>query len=644
MDANHFTTGDRIAAVINGRRRWLTIVGVGLSPEYVYGIRAGQLVPDKRRFGIFWMDRRTLASAFQMEGGFNDVAMRIARDASTAGVVAAVDRILEPYGGHGAMPRALQLSAWTLDNELRQLRTFGFIVPLIFFSVAAFILNIALARTLALQRQQIAALKALGYSNGELAWHYVKFALVISGTGAVAGVAAGAWLGSGMITLYNEFFRFPELEYHLSRGVAVASVLVSLAAAAAGAQSAVRRAVRIPPAEAMQPESPVRYHVSMLERLLAARASASVRMVLRNLERAPMRSLASVTGISLAVAVLVVGFAFIDVMNVLVNEQFDLIMRQDATVLLVEPRSSRAISDITHLPGVVDVEPLRSVPARVRNGPRSRTVAISGVPVVPRLRLIFDRQGRPVSMPGDGLMLSRTLADLMGVAPGDLLRVEVLEGDRPVIDVPVRKIVDDTLGLQAYMEADELHRLLHEGDVVNGAALTLDASQVRHFYQHVKATPAIADVGMRDVALQNFRETMAQSMNLSILFNVLFAAVIAFGVVYNAARVSLSERTRELASLRVLGFTRAEISVILLGELAILTLCALPGGVAIGYGLGELIMTAFNNEVYRLSFSVSRATVAWSFLVVIAAAILSGLAVRRRIDTLDLVAVLKTRE
>jgi len=160
----------------------------------------------------------------------------------------------------------------------------------------------------------------------------------------------------------------------------------------------------------------------------------------------------------------------------------------------------------------------------------------------------------------------------------------------------------------------------------------------------VKLMPAVAGVGLREIALQNFRDTMAQTMNLQIFFNVGFAAIIAFGVVYNSARVSLSERARELASLRVLGFTRAEISLILLGELAILTVTALPLGTFIGYTLGQLIMLGFSNEIYRLSFTVSRATVAWTCLIVIGAAFLSGLVVRRRLDRLDLVGVLKTRE
>lgn len=644
-EAHGFNPGDRVAAIINGRRRWLTIVGVALSPEYVYGIRPGEIFPDKRRFGIFWIGRRALASAFNMEGGFNDLSLALGRGASVPEVVAEVDRLTEPYGGRGAIPRSLQPSAWTLENELRQLQTFGFITPLIFFGVAAFILNVALTRALALQRAQIASLKALGYSNRELAWHYIKWALLIAAFGALAGVAAGAWLGAGLIGLYNRYFRFPILDYHLSVGVAVASVFASLVAAVLGAQTAVRRAVRIRPAEAMRPEAPVRYRRSMLERWWRrSRLTPVTRMVLRNLERQPLRSLTSTVGIAFAVAVLLVGLAFIDVMDLLMNEQFVMAMRQDATVTFVEPRSPRATHAVERLPGVMEVEPMRTVGVRLRAGHRSRTLAITGLPAEPQLIRVLDRSGRAVSLPIDGLVLSKMLADILGVRPGDQVVVEVLEGMRPTREVLIAGVVDDTMGLQAYMEIDAVRRLMREGAVVTGAALTLDPSEVDRFYATVKLLPVVAGVALRDITLQNFRETMAESMNLSIFFNVLFAAVIAFGVVYNSARVSLSERARELASLRVLGFTRAEISLILLGELAVLTVAALPLGALIGYLLGRLIMAGFNNEVYRLSFVVSPSTVAWSFLIVVAAAMLSGLIVRRRLDHLDLVAVLKTRE
>ncbi len=644
-ESHGFRPGDRVAAVINGRRRWLSIVGIALSPEYIYAIRPGEMVPDKRLFGIFWMGRQALASAFDMEGGFNDVVLDLARGASATDAIAELDRLVEPYGGRGAIPRSLQISEWTLENELRQLESFGFLIPLIFLGVAAFILNVALARALALQRQQIAALKALGYSNAELGWHYIKWGLVIAGCGAATGVALGAWLGSGLISLYNQFFRFPFLEYRLPAGVAVGSLVGSLGVAALGAQSAVRRAVRIPPAEAMRPEPPARYRQSVLERPWRRfRPTLVTRMILRNLERQPGRTAVSIVGVAFAVAVLFVGLSFLDVMDELIHRQFEVAMRQDATVAFVEPRSERAMFAVQRIPGVMDVEPMRTLPVRLRAGNRSRTLAIMGLPSSPRLNRIVGRGGRVTTLPPEGLVLSKILGEILGVGPGAMLQVEVLEGGRPVRSVPVAALVDDSMGLQAYMQIDAVRRLMREGGVVSGAALSLDPAAADRFYATVKRVPAVAAVSLRAVMLRNFRETMAENMNLQIFFNVIFAAVIAFGVVYNSARVSLSERERELASLRVLGFTRAEISLILLGELSVVTVASLPIGALIGYTLGELIMAGFNNEVYRLSFTVSAATTAWSFLVVIAAAIVSGLVVRRRLDRLDLVAVLKTRE
>jgi putative ABC transport system permease protein len=637
--------GDQVGAIINGRRRELTIVGVALSPEYVYAIAPGGMFPDNRHFGIFWMSRRSLASAFNMEGGFNDVSLSVTGEVSESDVIARVDRLLEPYGGRGAMPRSLQISHWTLDNELTQLQTFGLLVPGIFLGVAAFVLHIALTRALALQRPQIAALKALGYSNAAVGWHYVKWALAVAAVAAATGVAVGAWVGASFVGIYNAFFRFPTLSYHLSLSLALLSMLGTLVIAALGAWSAVRRAVRVPPAEAMRPEPPARYRRSVVEsRWRLLRLSFAMRMVVRTLERQPMKALASVVGIAFAVGVLLVGLAFMDVMNVLIDQQFSVTMRQDATLTFAEPRSSRAVHDVAHLPGALDVEPVRSVPARLRAGTRSRTLAITGLPTEPRLMRVIDRSHGAVMMPPHGLVLSRVLGDILGVSVGDTVRVEVLEGRRPVRDVTVAGMVDDTLGLQAYMQLDALHRLLGEADVVSGAALTIDEAQRGRFYAAVKTMPAIAGVAMRDEALQNFRDTMAEHMNLSIFINVLFAVVIAFGVVYNSARVSLSERSRELASLRVLGFTRAEISLILLAEIAILTIVALPIGVGIGYLFGQLIMREFTNEVYRLSFVVAPATIAWAWLTVIAATVLSGLLVRRRLDQLDLIAVLKTPE
>ncbi len=535
-------------------------------------------MPDDRRYGIFWMDEQALAAAMDMVGGFNDMSAKLTPGLPPDDVVMRLDRLLEPYGGFGAIPRALQISHWMLESELTQLQSFGFLLPLIFLLVAAFTLNVALTRVLARQRPQIAALKALGYGNAAIGWHYVKWALVIGVAGVVLGLAVGAWLGSAIGALYNQFFRFPALLFSVPPGVVVGATLLTVGVAGAGALTAVRRAVQVPPAEAMRPEAPARYRRTAAEHWLGALIGTAGRMVMRNMVRHPFRAVASVFGIGLAVAVLMIGLVFTEIMDRLIATQFWVAERQDVTVTFTEPRGSEAQHALARLPGVLAVEPQRTVAARVQAGHRQRNLAVTGVPPNPRLRRIVDADGRVMPMPPSGLVLSRALADALDVSVGSTLVLQVLEGARPVRTVPVAGLVDDVFGIALYMDLDALHAMMREGDVTTGALLLIDGNQEAQLSRALKAMPGVAGAGFKQAVVESFQKTMASNMNLTIFINVLFASVIAFGVVYNTARVSLSERSHELASLRVLGFTRAEISLVLMGELATLTVAALPVG------------------------------------------------------------------
>jgi putative ABC transport system permease protein len=642
--ARKLVPGDRLSALVNGRSYRLTVAGTALSPEYVYTIPTGELVPDDSRFGIVWMEERALASATNMDGAFNDVVLRLGPGVSAQATMARIDRLLAPYGGLGAAPRALQLSHWFVSNELKQLQSFGFLLPSIFLIVAAFILNVALTRALALQRTQIAALRALGYANAAIAWHYIKWALVIGLGGLVMGLAAGQWLGGALGQLYNDVFRFPDLRFRIPADVLLGASMLTVAAATAGAWLAVWRAVRVPPAEAMRPQPPLRYRRSAMEVRLAPRLDASTRMIVRHLVRRPLRAAMSVMGIATAVAVLMFGLLFIDVIDDLIVRQFFSIERQHATVTFAQPRSARAVFGLTRLPGVIAVEPQRAVPVRLRAGYRQRTVVVTGVSPNARLKRIVEQNGRVLPPPASGLAMSRALADALGVAAGESVTLEVLEGARPVRDVTVVSLVDDVFGVAAYMELNALHALMREGDVSTGALLLIDPARQPALATALEGRPLVAGTSFsRDVARQ-FRDTMSANLSVTTLINVLFAAVIAVGVVYNAARVSLSEHSRELASLRVLGFTRAEISMVLLGELTVLTILALPVGWVVGYLLAEAMVRTAESEVYRIPLTVAPWAVGWASLGVIAAAVGSGLLVRRRLDRLDLVAVLKTPE
>ncbi|HSC29064.1 MAG TPA: FtsX-like permease family protein, partial [Vicinamibacterales bacterium] len=485
----------------------------------------------------------------------------------------------------------------------------------------------------------------LGYTNREIAWHYTKLSLAIGVAGGLIGVIFGAWLGSGMTSIYNDFFRFPTLQYRLPAGVVAAGVLVSFAAAALGAANAVRRAASLPPAEAMRPEPPARYRRSWLERAGLERwLSAPVRMILRNVGRHPVRAATSVIGIAAAVAMLVLGTFFLDSIDVLMDLQFNVIQRQDATVTFVEPASGRALYEVRRLPGVVYAEPTRAVPARLRAAQRSRIVSITGLVADPELNRVVDANAGPLRLPPDGLLLSLKLAEVLDVRIDDRVTIEVLDGRRPVASMKVTGIVEEYMGTAAYMEIDALRRLVREGDSLSGAFLKVDQARVDALYQRLKETPAVAGVSLKGTAIESFEKTLAETFYVMIFFNLMFSSVIAFGVVYNSARVSLSERSRELASLRVLGFTRGEISMILLGELAAVTLMAIPVGLLLGYAFAGLLVAAVNTELYRFPLVVSTRTHAYAATAVLVAATLSGLAVRRRLDHLDLVAVLKTRE
>jgi putative ABC transport system permease protein len=638
--------GGSVRAVINGRLRTLAIVGVALSPEFIYPIRPGEILPDEKRFGVFWMDRRALGTAFDLDGAFNDAVLALMRGASEADVLARVDRLFESgYGGRGAVPRALQASHWYLANELMQLRNSGAYVPVIFLGVAAFLLNVVLSRLVLVQRPQVAALKALGYGNREVAWHYVKSSLAIALIGAAMGVAAGAWLGWAMTRLYTLFFHFPILLYRLQPAVVAESVVLGLAAAALGGLGAVWRAARMPPAEALRPEVPARYRVSLAERTGLGRfLTPPARMIARALQRHPGRAALSVLGIGLATALMVVGTFTMDSLDVMMDAQFNVAQRFDAMTTFVRPTSAGAIDDLRRLPGVMAAEPFRAVPVRLRFAHRSRHTVLTGVAPGARLSRVIDSPARVVDPPAGGLMLSAMLARVLGALPGDDVTVEVLEGPRRDVRMRLAGVVDEYLGMNAYLELDALHALMREAETLSGAYLQVDQARAGELYAALKATPHVAGVLLKDAALRSFNETMASMMRQMLAIYVLFAGIIAFGVVYNNTRISLAERSRELATLRVIGFSRGEVSYILLGEVAVLTLIALPVGCAMGYAMAAGMMSILETELWRLPFVILPRTYAFAVITSVGATIVSALIVRMRLDRLDLVAVLKIRE
>jgi putative ABC transport system permease protein len=644
-DANRLSPGATLGAVLNGRWERLRIVGVVLSPEYIYEIRGTDVFPDNKRFGVVWISRAAMGPAFEMDGAYNDVSLRLAPDAVEEEVIARLDGLLERYGGLGAYGRDDHISHRFISDEIRQNQVFGTAMPAIYLSVAAFLLNIVLSRLVSTQRDQIAVLKAFGYGSLDVALHYLGFALTAVTAGAALGTALGLWLGAELNQLYGDFYRFPLLRYEPGASVVLLAVGVAGAAAFLGALGAVRRVLALAPAEAMRPEPPKGFRKGMLERLgLRRLLPASALMIWRNVARQPLRAALSVTGMAFAVAILVVGHYFIDAIEHIAEVQFRTVQREDITLAFHEPLRADARHAVAALPGVLQSEPFRVVPARLRFEHASRRVPLFGLAAETELRRIVDTDRRVWRIPHQGVLLTAKLGEILGVKPGDRLRVEVLEGSRPVREVEVAGLVDELIGLMAYMDEDALGRLMREDATVSGAFLRVEAPLRQILHQELKRMPAVAGTASRLATLASFEATLAQSMGIFTNVLVIFASVIAAAVVYNAARIALSERARELASLRVLGFSRREVGVLLFGEQALLTLLAIPLGFGIGWLLCAGIASAYQWELFRLPLFISGRTWSFSVLVLLGSAFASALVVRRRIHRLDLVAVLKTRE
>ncbi|MGE5752586.1 MAG: ABC transporter permease, partial [Deltaproteobacteria bacterium] len=644
-EAHRFAPGDSIAAVINGKRRRLTIVGIGLSPEHIYQIGPGALFPDYKRYGIFWMARAPLSAAYNMEGAFNDVALTLSSGASVPDTIGRLDGLLVKYGGLGAYGRKDQVSHRYLSEEFRQLGTLAAIFPAIFLGVAAFLLNVVLNRLVGTQREQVAVLKAFGYSNLDVGIHYATLVVLIALAGAAGGLAAGVWLGKELSGVYMDFYRFPYLEYVLKPGKAALACLVSAAAALLGALQAVRRAALLPPAEAMRPEPPERYRETAIERLgLKRMLSQPARMIVRHIARKPVKSLLSCVGIAFACAILMIGRFQEDAIDFMVDVELRASRREDLTVSFVEPASRGALYELRGLPGVEFGEPYRTVPVRLRHGHRTYRTVLRGIEPGSRLYRLLDTELRPIELPAHGMLLTDHLGKILDVRPGDMVTVEALEGSRPVRETEVADLVKQYVGVSAFMDLSELNRLMREGEAISGAYLFADKPDLPEIYRRLKEMPRVARTAIRLNEIRSFYDTMAETLLVFTFINTLLAGTIAFGVVYNSARIALSERSRELASLRVLGYTRGEISYILLGELGVITLAAIPFGFLLGRELCRFIAARLGSDLYRVPLVLEPSTYAFAAAVVLVSAGISGVVVRRRLARLDLVAVLKTRE
>jgi putative ABC transport system permease protein len=480
--------GAGLEATLRGRHQTLRIVGIANSPEFVFVSAPGELFPQPDRFAVIWVGHETLARAYDLEGAFNEAVFRLAPGTDQKVAKQAIDATVERYGSTGVYGRDRMPSDRFLSEELRQLATMAAFLPAFFLVIAAFLVNVALARIIATERSNIGLLKAFGYGDTAVAWHYAKSALLLGAVGALIGAGAGIWLGRLIAAVYRDYYHFPRLDFAAPLWIFAAALAAALSSATAGALLAVMSAARIAPAAALAPPRPMAFsQANGLTGALSSRLDAKSRIIMRRIVRFPHRSATTVIGIALAIGLLVVARTFPAVMDRLLDVHFAQTNRQDVTLSFIEAREENVLNAVRQLPGVIYAEPARIDSVILRNGVRSVEETLIGSQPGARLSRLIGGKGSLLPPPAAGVALARALAAKLGVKAGDWIEVEQARGARIRTSVRVAAIVDPMVGSSAYMDLDAQARLMrerivrlapHQGYVV----ATPSAQRLEHLY------------------------------------------------------------------------------------------------------------------------------------------------------------------
>lgn len=645
-EAQGLGIGDKIVANLGGKRETLHIVGIGLSPDSIYVVQPGLILSDNRLYGILWVPRAKLAAAFNMEGAFNEVNARVSRNGNIRRVQEELDRLLKPYGGTGAYDREDQESHGRVRDEMKELRTMAFLAPAIFLSVSAFLLNMVFSRMVAHQTEQIATMRAFGYRRWEIGWHYLRLVSVWMTIGLLLGIVVGLQLASWLNELYKLFFRFPEIVAVRFGWEWILAVALCVSVASLGTLSGIHRAMQLPPAEAMRAGTTTVSPPGWVRDLRWINLLPSFnRLVAIRLVSNPWLSLFSILGMALGISLLVLSSFMESTIDYVLEHQFSKSQRHSLQLAFYEKRSESCLHSIEQWTGVQRVEGFRSVPARLHHGLQNERLALLGLEPHSQLFRVLDHNDQPIHFTEQsGLTLNQKLANKLGVGLGETVEIDILEGQERSIALPVARIIANYTGPAAYLPRSQLHRLMMEGEQVSGVFLTLDTSYRDPIYRMIKDTPGISGILDKRAALANFRALLSKSTGWMRIVNGVFAALIALGVAYNSTLITFTERARDLATMRVLGYNNAEVKWILLLELVCITLLALPIGIPLGYTFAYGMTVALDSDSHRFPLIIDRQTIAYAISVTLGSSLLCGWLVIRMIEGMDLISVLKVRE
>jgi putative ABC transport system permease protein len=648
--AHRISPGQWIHLLMNNRRQELFVVGTAISSEFVYMLGPGTITPDPKHFGVFYLKQSFAEDVFDFSGAANQILGRLdgSARANCREVLRRAENVLASYGVFTTTPLEDQFSNRFLSQEIQGLWSFAFITPTMFLAVAAVVLNVFLTRLTQQQRTVIGTFKALGYSDAELFWHLQRLGIVVGLLGGLLGCAMGFWLSHGMSSMYRLFFQFSEFDNQFWLGTHVLGLGISVGCAVLGSLRGSRAVLRLRPAEAMRPAAPRQGGSVWLERFdrFWKSLGSGWRMVLRNTLRNRVRTIAGLFAAAMGASVLVNAWMMADSMIYFLDFQFRHLLRSDMDLSLKDERSDEALLEAAKLPGVDRAEPFLSVACTFRKGAREKKASITGLAPGARLTVPRDRDARPIRIPQAGLAMSRTLAEILDVKPGDTVTIEPIKGLRRAREVPVCEIADSYFGLTVYADIHYLSRLVGEESALSGVQLSLDNNRVHlaALHRELKRLPALEGVAARADVVAGIEETVLKHQWVVIDVMILFAGIVFFGSIVNASLVSLAERQREVATLRVLGYGNWQIGSLLLRESMMVTVLGTVLGMPMGYLLTVTTVWSYNSEMFRVPIITRPGTWGWTLILAVLFGLIAHLFVQRSIGRMAWLDALKAQE
>ena len=645
MQAHKLRAGDEILVISQGREFSMTVTGTAISPEYVYIVKnTSQMLPDEAGYGIAYITAEGMAMLTGHEGVANSIVLEREPGVTFDQVRTGLEDQLRPYGLKELYDKEDLMSYFFLELEMSSIAAMSTSLPMVFLFLAIVVLYLMLKRVIEQERTQIGTLKAFGYSNRRLIGHYLGYGMVTGITGGILGWVLGYLLSRVYLEMFLQFFMLPRLAGGFDPGGIVRALSLSAGSGLLGAYAGVRSIIRLHPAEAMRAESPRSFrfdiinYIGIFRQFLSSRGNMSLRSISRN----PVRSLFVVISIMFSFGIISLVGSFNGLIDKMIFAQLQDIQRYQVKLSLEQPLHYRqAVEEAWQLDSVSYAEGLLELPFRISSRHLHRDIVLTGVPDHSVLYHIADTNtGETYPPPTGSIILSNGLAGELQVRAGDriMLSSNLLPDDT---ELTVSAVIEQNMGSGSYTGLGFLSELTGHPEMAN--AIILNTDDVGALKESVKSSSVITTIEDKEKTLSGYRAMMGMFTGVYAALELL-GTLVAFAIIYNTATISLSERKREYATLRVLGLSVGEVAGIMNFEYAVLTVCGIVLGIPFTRLLNHAVNMMMDTDLFCMPSTLPVSAYLLGVSSCVLAIVFSGRSATGKIRRFDMVEVLKERE